>query len=82
MNPAGVILGPNVDAPIYTPGKLHMDAWVSYGFKMPWAGRILCKAQFNVADLTSNGYLSRSRSIWTGRRQPSASYRRANTHSA
>ncbi|MFY9924391.1 MAG: TonB-dependent receptor plug domain-containing protein [Opitutaceae bacterium] len=57
VNPAGVILGPNVDAPIYTPGKLHVDAWVSYGFKMPWAGRILCKAQFNVADLTSNGYL-------------------------
>jgi hypothetical protein len=57
VNPAGVILGPNVDAPIYTPGKLHVDAWVSYGFKMPWASRVLCKAQFNVADLTSNGYL-------------------------
>ncbi len=56
-NPAGQILGPDVNLPIYTPGKFHIDAWVSYGFKMPWADRIQCKVQFNVADLTSSGYL-------------------------
>jgi hypothetical protein len=57
VNAAGQILGPNVDEPIYTPAKLHVDAWVSYAFKMPWAHSVLCKLQFNVADLTSNGYL-------------------------
>jgi hypothetical protein len=57
VNPAGQILGPNVNEPIYTPGKFHVDAWVSYVFKMPWAEKIACKLQFNVADLLSNGYL-------------------------
>jgi hypothetical protein len=56
-NAAGQILGPNVNEPIYTPGKIHIDSWVSYAFKMPWASRVLCKLQFNVEDLTSNGYL-------------------------
>ncbi|HEY4988694.1 MAG TPA: TonB-dependent receptor plug domain-containing protein [Opitutaceae bacterium] len=57
VNAAGQILGPNVNEPIYTPAKLHVDAWVSYAFKMPWASKVLCKLQFNVEDLTSNGYL-------------------------
>jgi hypothetical protein len=57
VNAAGQILGPNVNEPIYTGGRAHIDAWVSYGFKMPWARKIGCKLQFNVADLTSNGYL-------------------------
>src|ERR1017187_6747369 len=48
---------PYVNEPIYTPAKLHVDAWVSYAFKMAWASKVLCKLQFNVEDLTSNGYL-------------------------
>ena len=57
VNASGQILGPDVTHPIYTPAKTHIDAWVSYGFKMPWASKVMCKVQFNVADLTSNGYL-------------------------
>ncbi len=57
LNSTGQISVPNINQPIYLAGKYHIDAWVGYQFKMPWNDRINCKLQFNVADLTSNGYL-------------------------
>jgi hypothetical protein len=57
LNSSGQISVPNISQPIYLAGKYHIDAWVGYQFKMPWNDRITCKLQFNVADLTSNGYL-------------------------
>jgi outer membrane receptor protein involved in Fe transport len=57
LNSSNQIAAPNINDPIYTPGKFHIDAWVAYSFKMPWASNIMCKMQFNVEDLTSNGYL-------------------------
>jgi hypothetical protein len=58
LNSTGQIAAPNILEPIYTPGKYHIDAWTSYWFKLPMAGgKIKAKVQFNVADLTSNGYL-------------------------
>lgn len=55
----GNIAAPDVTRPIYTPAEYHLDAWISYAFKMPpWFGRdVMCKAQLNVSDLTSHGYL-------------------------
>ncbi|HEY4302294.1 MAG TPA: TonB-dependent receptor plug domain-containing protein [Candidatus Didemnitutus sp.] len=57
LNSTGQIAAPDVNNPLYTPAKYHIDAWVSYFFKMPWARDLHCKVQFNVSDLTSNGYL-------------------------
>jgi hypothetical protein len=57
LNSSNQIAAPNISEPIYTPGRFHIDAWVSYAFKMPWTRDIICKMQFNVEDLTSNGYL-------------------------
>ncbi len=52
------IAAPDTSKPIYTPAQYHFDAWVGYGFKLPWAsGRIHATIQFNVADLTSSGKL-------------------------
>ncbi len=52
------IAAPNISRPIYTPSQTHIDGWISYAFKLPWAdGRIKAKVQFNVADITSHGYL-------------------------
>jgi outer membrane receptor protein involved in Fe transport len=52
------IAAPNIAKPIYTPAQTHVDLFVSYRFKLPWAnGRVRAKVQFNVADVTSNGYL-------------------------
>jgi hypothetical protein len=57
LNSAGQIAAPNIDEPIYTPGKFHIDAWTAYSFRMKWMRNVMCKLQFNVQDLTSNGYL-------------------------
>jgi hypothetical protein len=58
LNSSGQIAVPNLEDPIYTPARIHIDAWLSYGFKLPWSdGKIRGKVQFNVADLTSSGYL-------------------------
>jgi hypothetical protein len=57
LNQAGQIAAPDITRPIYTPGRYHIDAWIAYQFKMPWARSIDCKVQLNVADMTSNGYL-------------------------
>jgi len=57
LNSTGQIAAPNILAPIYTPGRYHIDAWLSYRFKLPGFERVMTKVQFNVADLTSNGYL-------------------------
>ena len=58
LNSAGQIAAPDINRPLYTPAKYHVDAWVAYAFKLPWASdRVACKVQFNVEDLTSNGYL-------------------------
>ena len=59
LNSSGQIAAPNVSAPIYTAGKYHIDAWVAYTFKLPnvLGNKVSCKVQFNVEDLTSNGYL-------------------------
>jgi len=58
LNATGQIAAPNVNAPIYTPGRYHIDAWLSYSFKLPGSnGKVRTKVQFNVADLTSSGYL-------------------------
>jgi hypothetical protein len=56
LNASGQIAAPNLNEPIYTPSETHIDAWVSYQFKLPWSG-LDTKVQFNVADLTSTGYL-------------------------
>jgi outer membrane receptor protein involved in Fe transport len=52
------IAAPDTNRPIYTPAEVHLDAWVSYRFRPSWVGgKVKAKVQFNVADLTSNGYL-------------------------
>lgn len=56
LNSSGQIAAPNPDAPIYTPSQTHIDLWVSYQFRLPWS-RLRAKVQFNINDLTSNGYL-------------------------
>lgn len=57
LNSAGQVAAPDINRPIYTPGKYHIDAWVAYAVRLPWTNRVGCKIQFNVQDLTSNGYL-------------------------
>jgi outer membrane receptor protein involved in Fe transport len=57
VNSLGEIYGPDITKPIIQPGKYHVDAFVGYQFKMPWDDKIKVKVQFNVSDLTSNGYL-------------------------
>jgi hypothetical protein len=56
LNSSGQIAAPDVDAPIYTPAKLHINLWASYRYKLPWS-HLTAKVQLNVDDLTSNGYL-------------------------
>jgi hypothetical protein len=56
LNSSGQIAAPNTNAPIYTPSYLHINLWASYQFHLPWS-HLRAKVQFNVADLTSNGYL-------------------------
>ncbi len=51
------IAAPDTSKPIYTPAQYHFDAWIGYGFKLPFSDRIRAKIQFNVADLTSSGKL-------------------------
>jgi hypothetical protein len=57
LNSTGQIAAPDILMPIYTPGRYHIDAWIAYQFKMPWARSVDCKVQLNVSDLTSHGYL-------------------------
>ncbi len=58
LNSAGQIAAPDITRPLYTPAKYHVDAWVAYVFKLPGAGsKVGCKVQFNIEDLTSDGYL-------------------------
>jgi len=57
LNSTNQVAAPDITHPIYTPAKYHLDAWVSYSFKMPWVEGVNCKLQLNVADLTSGGYL-------------------------
>jgi outer membrane receptor protein involved in Fe transport len=48
----------DLSKPIYNPAQLHADAWISYGFKLPFDdGKIKCTVQLNCVDLTSNGYI-------------------------
>jgi hypothetical protein len=57
LNSTGQIAAPDISNPIYTPAKYHIDLWTSYAFRMPWDRHVTCKLQFNVEDVTSNGYL-------------------------
>jgi hypothetical protein len=58
LNASGQVAAQNVGEPIYYPAQLHVDAWLSYAFKLPWDdGRIKAKVQLNCTDLTSNGYI-------------------------
>jgi outer membrane receptor protein involved in Fe transport len=59
LNSTGQVAAPDITKPIYTPGRYHIDAWVAYTFKLPWAkaNKVDCKVQLNVQDMTSNGYL-------------------------
>ena len=58
LNPSGNIFQPDVNKPIYTPRQIHVDAWIGYRFRMPWAGHgVQGRVQLNVADLTQNGRL-------------------------
>jgi hypothetical protein len=58
LNASGQIAASDVTKPIYNPAELHVDAWLSYGFKLPWEdGKIKCTVQLNCVDLTSNGYI-------------------------
>ena len=70
--------GERLTKPIYTPAQLHVDAWITYAFKLPWDnGKIKCKVQLNCVDLTSNGYiLPIAVQPTTARPTPGASSRR------
>jgi hypothetical protein len=67
LNATGQIAAPNLGLPIYSPAQAHIDAFVSYQMHLPWNdGRVRCKIQFNVNDLTSNGYLIPVSYNWDG----------------
>ena len=58
LNASGQVAADDITKPIYTPAQLHVDAWISYAFKLPWDnGKIKCTVQLNCVDLTSNGYI-------------------------
>jgi hypothetical protein len=58
LNSSGQVAANDITKPIYTPAQLHVDAWVSYAFKLPWDnGKIKSTIQLNCVDLTSNGYI-------------------------
>jgi len=58
LSPSGQIFQPNIHDPIYFRDEYHIDAWVSYHFKMPWSnGRIRGLVQLNGTDLNIHGYL-------------------------
>jgi outer membrane receptor protein involved in Fe transport len=58
LNASGQVAASDITKPIYTPAELHVDGWISYGFKLPWEdGKIKCTVQLNCVDLTSNGYI-------------------------
>ncbi|HEY3755458.1 MAG TPA: TonB-dependent receptor [Opitutaceae bacterium] len=56
LNGYGQIAYPDINRPIYTPAKFHINLWTSYQYKLPWS-HLTAKVQFNIQDLTSNGYL-------------------------
>lgn len=56
LNSLGQIASPNINEPIYVPGRFHLDLWASYQFELPWS-KLNAQVQFNVSDVTSNGYL-------------------------
>jgi outer membrane receptor protein involved in Fe transport len=58
LNATGQVAADDITKPIYNPAELHADAWISYGFKLPFDdGKIKCTVQLNCVDLTSNGYI-------------------------
>jgi len=58
LNSSYQVAANDLNKPIYTPAQLHVDAWISYAFKLPWDnGKIRAKVQLNCVDLTSNGYI-------------------------
>ena len=58
LNAAGQIQDPDLTRPIYAPAEIHVEVWAGYRFALPWSdGKIKAKAQLNVQDITSRGYL-------------------------
>jgi hypothetical protein len=58
LNSTYQVAANDLSKPIYTPAQLHVDAWISYAFKLPWDnGKIRASVQLNCVDLTSNGYI-------------------------
>jgi hypothetical protein len=58
LNGNGQVAANDLTKPIYASAQLHVDAWLSYVFKLPWDnGKIKCAVQLNCVDLTSNGYI-------------------------
>src|SRR6202012_3138991 len=53
LNSSGQIAAPNPNAPIYTSAQTHVNAWISYQFRLP-TSHLKAKVQFNVTDLTSH----------------------------
>ena len=57
LNASGQVAADDIAKPIRTPPQLHLDAWLSYAFSLPWDnGRIKATVQINCVDLTSSGY--------------------------
>ena len=58
LNASGQVAADDLTRPINNPAQFHVDAWLSYAFKLPWDnGRIKATVQINCVDLTSNGYI-------------------------
>lgn len=58
LSPSGLIFQPDINRPIYSPSEYHIDAWLGYQFKLPWAdGRIHGRIQFNISDLNVHEHL-------------------------
>ena len=58
LNASYQVAANDITKPIYDPAQLHVDAWMSYSFKLPWDnGKIKSTIQLNCVDLTSNGYI-------------------------
>jgi hypothetical protein len=58
LNATGQVVTPNINAPIYYPAEYHLDAWLSYQFRLPWSGgRIHAMIQLNGSDLNISNQL-------------------------
>jgi hypothetical protein len=58
LNASGQVAADDIAKPIRAPAQLHLDAWLSYAFSLPWDnGRIKAAVQINCVDLTSSGYI-------------------------